>query len=64
MPPFITANQQLGIQSAGLMTQDPAAAPAELSGSEIESVIDRSTERIAEAANAFTLKDYSPFIRT
>jgi 2-polyprenyl-6-methoxyphenol hydroxylase-like FAD-dependent oxidoreductase len=64
MRPFITANQQLGIQSASFMTQDPVTAPVELSGSEIESVIDRSTERIAEAASAFTLKDYSPFIRT
>jgi 2-polyprenyl-6-methoxyphenol hydroxylase-like FAD-dependent oxidoreductase len=64
MRPFITANQQLGIQSASRMTQDPAAAPVELSGSEIESVIDRSTERITEAAGAITLKDYSAFIRT
>jgi hypothetical protein len=46
------------------MTQDPAAAPTELSGSEIESLIDRSTERITEAASAITLKDYTPFIRT
>jgi 2-polyprenyl-6-methoxyphenol hydroxylase-like FAD-dependent oxidoreductase len=60
MRPFITANQQLGIQSASLMTQDPAAAPVELSGSEIESVIDRTTE----AASALTLKDYLAFIRT
>jgi hypothetical protein len=59
-----TANQQLGIQSAGRMTQDPAAAPVELSGTEIESVIDRSTERITEAAGAITLKDYSAFTRT
>jgi pseudouridine-5'-phosphate glycosidase len=64
MRPFITANQQLGIQSAGVMTQDPAAAPTELSGSEIESVIDRSTERIAEAASAITLREYTPFIPT
>jgi hypothetical protein len=46
------------------MTQDPAAAPSEQSGSEIESVIDRSTERITEAASAIALKDYSAFIRT
>jgi hypothetical protein len=43
------------------MTQDPARAPVELSGSEIEAVIDRSTDRIADAANAITLKDYSAF---
>jgi len=34
---------------------DPASAPAELSGREIESAIDRGTD----AANAITLKDYS-----
>ena len=46
---------------AQFMTQDPASAPVELSGREIESVIDRSTIRIADAANAITLKDYSAF---
>jgi hypothetical protein len=51
----------VGAQSAQFMTQDPASAPVELSGSEIESVIDRSTDRIADAANAITLKDYSAF---
>jgi 2-polyprenyl-6-methoxyphenol hydroxylase-like FAD-dependent oxidoreductase len=61
MRPFIAVNQALGIQSAQFMTQDPASAPVELSGSEIESVIDRSTDRIADAANAITLKDYSGF---
>ena len=62
MRPFIAVNQALGIQSAQFMTRDPARAPVELSGSEIESVIDRSTDRIADAANAITLKDYSTFI--
>jgi hypothetical protein len=33
-----------------------------LSGSVIESVIDSTTDRIADAANAVTLKDYSAFI--
>ena len=61
MRPFIAVNQTLGIQSAQFMTQDPANAPVELSGIEIESVIDRSTNRIADAANAITLKDYSAF---
>jgi len=60
--PFVAANQQLGIQSAALMTQDPGSAPVELSGSQIESVIDASTERIAAAANAITLKDYTKFL--
>jgi 2-polyprenyl-6-methoxyphenol hydroxylase-like FAD-dependent oxidoreductase len=59
--PFVNANQQLGIQSASFMTQEPAAAPVELSGREIESVIDSSTQRITEAANAITLKDYSAY---
>jgi 2-polyprenyl-6-methoxyphenol hydroxylase-like FAD-dependent oxidoreductase len=61
--PFVIANQRLGIQSAAFMTRDPATAPAELSGSEIESVIDGSTRRIAEAANAIVLKDYTTFLR-
>ena len=43
------------------MTQDPTSARVELSGREIESVIDRSTDRIADAANAITLKDYPAF---
>ena len=61
MRPFIAVNQALGIQSAQFMTQDPTSAPVQLSGSEIERVIDRSTDRIADAANAITLKDYSAF---
>ena len=64
MRPFITASQQLGIQSAARMTQDPAEARTDLSGSEIESVIDHTTERITKAASAVALKDYSAFIRT
>ncbi len=63
MRPFVTTNQQLGIESAKFMTQDPEAAPVELSGSEIESHIDRSTQSITEAANAITLKDYSAYTR-
>src|SRR6185295_19174045 len=62
--PFVVANQGLGIESAAFMTQDPATAPAELSANEIESVIDGSTRRIAEAANAIALKDYRTFLRT
>jgi len=37
--------------------------PAELSGGQIESVIDGSTRRIAEAANAIALKDCTTFLR-
>ncbi len=58
MRPFVEVNQELGMRSAAFMTQDPASAPSELSGSEIESVIDSSTERITGASNAITLKDY------
>jgi 2-polyprenyl-6-methoxyphenol hydroxylase-like FAD-dependent oxidoreductase len=56
--PFIAANHELGIRSAAFMTQDPATAPDDLSGNEIESVIDASTERITEAANAISLREY------
>jgi hypothetical protein len=62
MRPFVNVNQALGIQSAQFMTQDRVSAPVELSSREIESVIERSTLRITDAANAVTLKDYSAFI--
>jgi 2-polyprenyl-6-methoxyphenol hydroxylase-like FAD-dependent oxidoreductase len=61
MRPFIAVNQALGIQSAQFMTQEPGSAPVEFSGSEIEAVIDRTTDRIADAANAIMLQDYSAF---
>lgn len=64
MRPFVTVNQQLGVQSASFMTQDPSAAPTDLSGSAIASVIDGSTRRITDAANAVALKDYSVFTHT
>ena len=63
MQDFVTANQQLGTQSASFMTQDLETAPAELSGAEIESVIESSTNRIAVAANSITLRDYSALLR-
>ena len=44
-----------------VMLMDPTSGPVELSGREIESVIDRGTTRIADAANAIPLKDYSAF---
>ena len=44
-----------------VMLMDPTSAPVELSGREIESVIDPGTTIIADAANAITLKDYSAF---
>jgi len=62
MRPFVSMNQELGRQSASFMTSGAPDTPAELSGSMIESVIDSTTDRIADAANAVTLKDYSAFI--
>jgi len=62
MRPFVSVNQELGRQSASFMTSGAPDTPAELSGSVIESVIDSTTDRIADAANAVTLKDYSAFI--
>jgi hypothetical protein len=44
------------------MTSATTGAPDDLTGSVIESVIDSTTQRITEAANAITLKDYSAFI--
>jgi 2-polyprenyl-6-methoxyphenol hydroxylase-like FAD-dependent oxidoreductase len=61
MRPFITVNQQLGIESARFMTSKPEETSPELSGEMVESVIDRSTQRISHAANAIALKDYSAF---
>jgi 2-polyprenyl-6-methoxyphenol hydroxylase-like FAD-dependent oxidoreductase len=58
MRPFISANQELGRQSASFMTSDPTEV-GDISGSTIESVIGDTTQRITEAANAITLKDYS-----
>ena len=60
MRPFVSVNQQLGRQSAAFMTAGDSRA--ELSGDMIESVIDSTTNRITDAANAITLKDYSTFI--
>ncbi|HEU4999463.1 MAG TPA: FAD-dependent monooxygenase [Lapillicoccus sp.] len=58
MRPYVDANQALGIRSAGFMTAEDDAAP-ELTGEMVESVIDATTERIAAAASAIELKDYS-----
>jgi 2-polyprenyl-6-methoxyphenol hydroxylase-like FAD-dependent oxidoreductase len=63
MRPFVRANQELGRQSAALMTSEAGEAPVDLSGSMIESVITDTTQRIAEAANAITVNDYSALLR-
>ena len=62
MRPYVSVNQELGRQSARFMTSGTPDTPAELSGSMIESVIDSTTDRITDASNAVTLKDYSAFI--
>jgi len=62
MRPYVSANQELGRQSAAFMTSGATETSTELSGDMIESVIDSTTDRIADAANAVTLKDYSAFI--
>jgi 2-polyprenyl-6-methoxyphenol hydroxylase-like FAD-dependent oxidoreductase len=69
MRPFVAINQALGIKSANLMRskenknvfmwlleQIMRLAPGRM----IQFFINRSTRRIHEAANAITLKDYSP----
>ena len=59
--PFIDANQALGIESAKFMTSAPDDDARELSGSAVEGVIDRTTDRITVASNAIDLRDYSEF---
>jgi len=72
MRPFVLLNQALGVKSANLMKpqekkdfskwlleQVLRIAPGRM----LEFFINRSTRRIHQAANAITLKDYSPFIR-
>jgi 2-polyprenyl-6-methoxyphenol hydroxylase-like FAD-dependent oxidoreductase len=59
--PFIDANQALGIESAKFMTSTPEDDARELSGSAVEGVIDRTTDRITVASKAIDLRDYSEF---
>jgi 2-polyprenyl-6-methoxyphenol hydroxylase-like FAD-dependent oxidoreductase len=69
MRPFVTINQELGIRSAELMKSGEKTnvfawllerlmqiAPGRM----LQFFINRSTRRIHQAANAITLKDYSP----
>jgi hypothetical protein len=72
MRPFIVLNQALGIKSANLMRPKEKNVFAWLleqimriaTGRMIEFIINRSTRRIHQAANAITLKDYSSFVDT
>jgi 2-polyprenyl-6-methoxyphenol hydroxylase-like FAD-dependent oxidoreductase len=73
MRPFVEANQALGLKSAKLMRlgerksivgwllkQVLRIAPGRVT----EWIINRSTERISQAANAIRLKDYSSFFKS
>jgi 2-polyprenyl-6-methoxyphenol hydroxylase-like FAD-dependent oxidoreductase len=54
--PFVQSNQELGRESAKVMrAQDDGTA---LTGSQTKDIIDRSTRRITNAANAISLSDY------
>jgi 2-polyprenyl-6-methoxyphenol hydroxylase-like FAD-dependent oxidoreductase len=62
MRPYVDANQALGQTSAAVMTSEDDAL-SDLTGEMVESLIDATTERIATAANAIELKDYTAFVR-
>jgi 2-polyprenyl-6-methoxyphenol hydroxylase-like FAD-dependent oxidoreductase len=71
--PFVNANQALGLRSANLMRSGEKNSVAGwlinqlmriVPGRITAWIINRSTERITEAANAIHLKDYSPFLRS
>jgi 2-polyprenyl-6-methoxyphenol hydroxylase-like FAD-dependent oxidoreductase len=73
MRPFVKANQALGLKSAKLMRSGERKSVAGwllrqsmriVPGRMIEWIINRSTKRISEAANAIRLKDYSSFLRS
>jgi 2-polyprenyl-6-methoxyphenol hydroxylase-like FAD-dependent oxidoreductase len=72
MRPFVQANQALGLKSAELMRSGGRKSIAGwlvkqlmriTPGRMTEWIINRSTERITQAANAIRLKDYSSFLR-
>ena len=67
MRPFVELNQALGLKSANLMRSKERSNPltwltAQIMqmapGRIVEFIINRSTRRIHQAANAITLKDY------
>jgi len=73
MRPFIETNQALGLKSAKRMRSGESKSVSAwflkqlmriMPGPVIEWIINRSTERIAKAANAISLKDYSSFLRS
>jgi 2-polyprenyl-6-methoxyphenol hydroxylase-like FAD-dependent oxidoreductase len=72
MRPFVAANQALGQRSAKLMRSGENQSVIgwllkelmqRMPGPVTEWIINRSTQRIQQAANAIHLKDYSSFVR-
>jgi 2-polyprenyl-6-methoxyphenol hydroxylase-like FAD-dependent oxidoreductase len=72
MRPFVEANQALGLRSAKLMRAGDGTSTTGwlvkqlmwlMPGRVTEWIINRSTERIRQAANAIDLKDYSSYLR-
>jgi 2-polyprenyl-6-methoxyphenol hydroxylase-like FAD-dependent oxidoreductase len=72
MRPFVEANQALGLRSAKLMRSGEKKSIVGLllkqlmrmvPGRMTEWIINRSTQRITQAANSISLKDYSSFLR-
>ena len=73
MRPFVEANQVLGLRSSKIMLSGKNKSVSGwllkqfmriMPGPVLEWIINRSTERIREAANAISLKDYSSFFRS
>jgi 2-polyprenyl-6-methoxyphenol hydroxylase-like FAD-dependent oxidoreductase len=72
MRPFVEANQAVGLRSANLMRSGEKKSIVGLllkrlmrmvPGRMTEWIINRSTQRITQAANSISLKDYSSFLR-
>src|SRR5262249_40782435 len=72
MRPFVEGNQALGLKSANLMRSGERKLVVGwllkqlmriVPGRMTEWMINRSTERITQAAKAIRLKDYSSFVR-
>ena len=73
MRPFVEANQALGLRSSKIMRSGERKSVLGwhlkqlmriMPGPVTEWIINRSTERITQVANAICLKDYSSFLRS
>jgi 2-polyprenyl-6-methoxyphenol hydroxylase-like FAD-dependent oxidoreductase len=73
MRPFVKINQTLGVKAANLMRSKEKKTSSgwllelimrTVPGRMTELIINRSTRRITQAANAIALKDYSSFLHT